>query len=770
MKIFNKKQISDSKHTSLTIKISISYTLFLLLCLILSVCLYNAALSNSKEGFWHQNKSVFQSSVHLLDNNFSIMDSYCRQLTQTSDFVHLSIMNNNQHKKFYMTAMKLKNNLPSHLYSYSSLPINSYFIYLRNSQYVLSVNAFESESLYYVGRFQYPKDYQSQWHSSIYADNQTGTMYSLSDYIATGDDDAYLYLVDMDQLTYKDIPATAGFHISFTKMKRLFAANPLGENGFILATDSSDQPAFFLSDASSISENSKKYYEYPNLEQTLTSLEYTNNYANITLNEVAMHITRFTSEQNDWVYYLVQPDSLCITSFSNYSSYFILFLVVAVTLGLLLVIALVKNNMRPIHQLDSELKEVISDRDQLQEVVDSTKPIICDTYIRQLMQGSVVAQSEFDYIRQFLHLDDQKYHYYVLYSIIYDNIEASDEQSDEQSSFSAETSLLTNTDAEIREKITAAMFKYFSFDSTLYVYMPENRVFAVLLPFADTADDVMISIQDKVLKLHEELMQKHSIWLYAGIGRASDSLANVWESFQQAKEASGYTGKNYIFLPYEMIKKDSHVYYYPQELSSKLIHFISSGNKPQIMELFNLIHQENIEERSLPLHLLKFLLSDIRNTLLKARFSITATEQNQAALQALDTSFMEEHLTFRSCEDIALSLCEIFSHKAEENNLIDTIVSYIKEKYQDPSICLSKISDEFNISESYFSHMFKENMGLNFSVYLENMRLNEAASLMQQTDVNLSEIYLKVGYNNVTSFRRAFKKKFGITPSEMKNN
>lgn len=765
MKIFSQKTLSDSKHTSLTIKITISYTIFLLLCLILSVCLYNAALSNSKEGFWHQNESVFQSSIHLLDNNFSIMDSYCRQLTQTSDFVHLSRMKNNEHKNFYMTAMRLKNNLPSHLYSYSSLPINSYFIYLRNSQYVLSVNAFESENLYYVGRFQYPVDYQSHWHDSIYADNQTGTMYSLSDYIATGEDDAFLYLVDMDHLTYKDIPATAGFHISYTKMKKLFAANPLAETGFIMAMDHSNQPAFFLSDTASISENAQRFSENTELEQTLSSLSFANNYAHFNMDGTLMHVTRFTSEQNDWVYYLVQPDSLCITSFSHYSSFFILFLVVAVALGLLLVVSLVKNNMRPIHQLDSELKEAISDRDQLQEVVESTKPIICDTYIRQLMQGSVVSKSEFEYIRQFLHLNEKEYHYFVLYGIIYDNIDASEEQ------VSAETSLLTSSDTEIRENITAAMFKYFSFDSTLYIYSPENRVFAVLLPFDESADTAMISIQEKVLKLHEDLLQQHSIWFYAGIGRSCDSLANVWESFQQAKEASGYTGKNYIFLPYEMIKKDSHVYYYPQELSSKLIHFITSGNKPQIMELFNLIHQENIEDRSLPLHLLKFLLSDIRNTLLKARFSINApNEQNQSALQALDIRFMEEHLTFRSCEDIALALCEIFNHKAEENNLIDTIVEYIKQNFQDPSICLSKISDEFNISESYFSHMFKESMGVNFSVYLENMRLNEAANLMQQKDINLGEVYLKVGYNNVTSFRRAFKKKFGITPSEMKNN
>lgn len=63
--------------------------------------------------------------------------------------------------------------------------------------------------------------------------------------------------------------------------------------------------------------------------------------------------------------------------------------------------------------------------------------------------------------------------------------------------------------------------------------------------------------------------------------------------------------------------------------------------------------------------------------------------------------------------------------------------------------------------------MFKENMNINFSVYLEDLRLNEAARLIKEGNSNLTEVSFEVGYNNPTSFRRAFKKKFGVTPSAM---
>lgn len=64
--------------------------------------------------------------------------------------------------------------------------------------------------------------------------------------------------------------------------------------------------------------------------------------------------------------------------------------------------------------------------------------------------------------------------------------------------------------------------------------------------------------------------------------------------------------------------------------------------------------------------------------------------------------------------------------------------------------------------------MFKEKTGINFSTYLENVRMQEAMRLIRESDKNLSELYLTVGYNNATTFRRVFKKTFGITPSSVR--
>ena len=143
------------------------------------------------------------------------------------------------------------------------------------------------------------------------------------------------------------------------------------------------------------------------------------------------------------------------------------------------------------------------------------------------------------------------------------------------------------------------------------------------------------------------------------------------------------------------------------------------------------------------------------------------TTEGDLAVKVLDERF-NEHLTFKLCEDLALSLCNLFGNKEDDNTLSSTIEKYIKENYKDPSLGLNKISDEFQISESYFSHMFKEKTGVNFSTYLENIRMTEAARLIKETDISLNELYIAVGYNNSNTFRRAFKKVYGVTPSAMR--
>ena len=73
--------------------------------------------------------------------------------------------------------------------------------------------------------------------------------------------------------------------------------------------------------------------------------------------------------------------------------------------------------------------------------------------------------------------------------------------------------------------------------------------------------------------------------------------------------------------------------------------------------MFALIHRENVEERSLPLPLLNMLLSDLKNTLFKARFQVLPpqSEEMSAKLKKLDERLYSPTPTFAQLEDDALA-------------------------------------------------------------------------------------------------------------------
>jgi len=103
------------------------------------------------------------------------------------------------------------------------------------------------------------------------------------------------------------------------------------------------------------------------------------------------------------------------------------------------------------------------------------------------------------------------------------------------------------------------------------------------------------------------------------------------------------------------------------------------------------------------------------------------------------------------------------------NKLIQKIVNYINEQYMDSNIGLSLIASKFNISEGYVSTIFKGDMGVNFTDYVEKVRIDCACELLENSNYTISDIAEQIGYNSVQSFRRAFKKVKGVSPKELRN-
>lgn len=734
---------------AMMLKMVSSYSIFLFFILVLFVHLYISDTQNARSQYQWQVKSTLMSNAELFETDLEIMEAYCRQLLQDSRVRKLARADEIDSKLFDL-GNAVATTMATDVFPQALLPMTEFFCYFPKSDFVLGSGFFIQEARFYAWIKDYPAEEHETFLKALTSPSDYYRFIPMNVFRPFSSKNYYMYMINMNDLYYMDLDVIACFVLEEEKLSSLFECLE------------SDSPYRYLSVRTMHSDNILSLHtpESENFDSLITDglLDEMEDY----LQSQDMSMGVYTSADTDYTYYYSHPSYDATTNNAPPQILYATVFVAALVGGLIIIFMFSERNIRPIIELDQQLQvteqeksDLQEEKSHLEEVMDNQRPIIFNSYVRQFLRGMIVSPEEASYAKDFLGLTENNLIYNGLYVVAYNS-------SNEYQSAPNEFITLEECNRIVQETLEQFL------GTPLYYFSPSDRIYALIVVGRPGVEkDLILRTNEAVIKLHDYLLDTYGIWLFAGIGKNTDNILNVWESYQQAMEAVNYTSKNYIFFPYEFIKKDSSAFYYPTELSTKLIHFITTGNTSQVLELFNLLHQENIEERALPINMVQFLLSDIRNTLLKARFALPPNTPAEA-IRNLDETF-NQHVSFKLCEDIALQLCKLFTIKTDDTDLISTIERYIHENYADPSIGLNKISDEFQISESYFSHLFKEKKGVNFSTYLENIRLSEASRLIRETDISLNELYLSVGYNNANTFRRAFKKVYGITPSAMRD-
>ena len=105
--------------------------------------------------------------------------------------------------------------------------------------------------------------------------------------------------------------------------------------------------------------------------------------------------------------------------------------------------------------------------------------------------------------------------------------------------------------------------------------------------------------------------------------------------------------------------------------------------------------------------------------------------------------------------------------KAEEKELMDNVLEYIEQHYAE-KLTLADVARGFYVSESTISLIFRKKMGVSFYHWVTQRRLIAAKSLIEEGKL-LEEVAQAVGFTDYSSFFRAFKQEFGISPRQYRN-
>lgn len=113
----------------------------------------------------------------------------------------------------------------------------------------------------------------------------------------------------------------------------------------------------------------------------------------------------------------------------------------------------------------------------------------------------------------------------------------------------------------------------------------------------------------------------------------------------------------------------------------------------------------------------------------------------------------------------------VCSDKKNQKKLdkIKPVLKYVENNYNG-KITISEIAKTAGFSEAHFMRFFKETLGIPFVTYLNDYRLSMAARMLRGSDASILSISEEAGFQNLSHFNRAFKKKYEMSPSEYRRN
>jgi YesN/AraC family two-component response regulator len=211
---------------------------------------------------------------------------------------------------------------------------------------------------------------------------------------------------------------------------------------------------------------------------------------------------------------------------------------------------------------------------------------------------------------------------------------------------------------------------------------------------------------------------------------------------------------------------------YAMEMERILLASLRRGDNIEAKKiLVELLNTHNREARG---NFQIFQLKAMELAVLLSRTALDSMSENSGVMPDTNTNYLkkiEECSNLQEITDILCSIAdqvsgEIFSfHGVCHFSVLRKAERYIWENYT-RKISLQEIADASGLSASYFSTIFKEEMGENLSSYLNRLRVEKASGMLITTNMSISGIAAACGFEDQSWFSKIFKNYTGFTPGK----
>lgn len=300
-----------------------------------------------------------------------------------------------------------------------------------------------------------------------------------------------------------------------------------------------------------------------------------------------------------------------------------------------------------------------------------------------------------------------------------------------------------------------------------------NMIFLAIHRTESGKSTFPLYMKDILENLGKEILLETDCHIDFFLSEPMQHYENIHKSYEQCKRIARNVYKKSDLFVYtlEDLPPFQQIYHYTIDQEIQLIQLIQYGSTEKFRAFLDHLYQENFETLVLSEGMEQDLIASIQKSIKRNLSAYQSDEKVRRIFSEFDHENTIEEL-YNLLHQLKEELQKHISSSAKTNydNTKQAIIDYMQQNYGNCNLNLSYMCKELEISEQSALKFFQE-LGSSFSVFLEKIRIEAACAMLSNKELTIKTISEKVGYSSDVSFRRAFKRRLGISPSDFyKNN
>lgn len=302
------------------------------------------------------------------------------------------------------------------------------------------------------------------------------------------------------------------------------------------------------------------------------------------------------------------------------------------------------------------------------------------------------------------------------------------------------------------EKLTLLFSEYMRQRLPKAIFLPTDKdTMLAIMPYEDGQNP-----EDELEKLRMEMRDRYGVVFRYILSEIYEDPASLVGAYQQLEY------ENSISLKMDASIRREKVFPLSLQQLQTMYMALSCGDEKIALEMLAACTSSLADGNDF--FLAKYTHQTIANMLVMIKME-SACEMSDILIP----SFIRQEISKLYREDFPKCFKQIaeritLQRKNQTQDLDKSILTYIDDNLNNSLLCISMVTDHFQISAPTLQKRLHSAVGQTFSAYVEDMRLNKARNELRDTDLTVQEISEKCGYATPNSFYKAYKRRFGETP------